>query len=190
MPAGGPRRRGSRPGQGLSRQVGRGFCLRGPPRVGQATTCLAGESVTPRRTHPARTPVPRCSHRSPAAARVRRRQGQEADAGFPGLGQTGPTRAPRYQRHPRSRQHGQTRLGQLRARRQTHYRLARMLARERPDITMLTASQGKLGLFRDAIFVRLARTFRSRVVVHLRGSGYADLRTLEGRWPPISFASF
>jgi glycosyltransferase involved in cell wall biosynthesis len=60
-------------------------------------------------------------------------------------------------------------------------RLVRLLATEHPDIAMLTASQGRFGLLRDAIFVRLARLFRSKVVVHLRGSGYAGLRETEGR---------
>ncbi len=60
-------------------------------------------------------------------------------------------------------------------------RLALMLSRARPRVTMLTASQGKLGLLRDGAFGALAVGFRSRLVVYLRGSGYAEIPATQGR---------
>jgi glycosyltransferase involved in cell wall biosynthesis len=59
-------------------------------------------------------------------------------------------------------------------------RLLRLLAKERPEMTLLTASQGKLGLLRDVLFVWTGRAFGSKIVTYLRGSGYADLRANEG----------
>ncbi len=55
-----------------------------------------------------------------------------------------------------------------------------LLARHRPAVTMLTASQGKLGLLRDILLVWNARLFRSKVATYLRGSGYAQTRSNEG----------
>jgi glycosyltransferase involved in cell wall biosynthesis len=57
---------------------------------------------------------------------------------------------------------------------------ARLLVRERPDITMLTASQGTLGLVRDSLLASMGRWFRSKSVIYLRGSGYAELRQTQG----------
>lgn len=58
--------------------------------------------------------------------------------------------------------------------------LLSLLARERPDITLLTLSQGKFALMRDGLFASAARTFRSRTVSYLRGSGYADIARRQG----------
>jgi glycosyltransferase involved in cell wall biosynthesis len=59
--------------------------------------------------------------------------------------------------------------------------LACLLAKERPDALLLTASQGTLGLIRDGLFVFLGRVFGARIVTYLRGSRYAELRTRQGR---------
>ena len=59
--------------------------------------------------------------------------------------------------------------------------LVHMLAKERPHMVLLTASQGKFGLLRDALFVWIARLFGSKVVTYLRGSRYAETRVNEGR---------
>lgn len=58
--------------------------------------------------------------------------------------------------------------------------LLRLLAKERPQVTLLTASQGKLGLLRDVLFVWAGRAFGSKIVAYLRGSDYAKLRANEG----------
>jgi len=59
--------------------------------------------------------------------------------------------------------------------------LAGLALRKRPDVTLLTASQGTLGLLRDGLLVLTSRMFRSKVVCYLRGGGYADLRATRGR---------
>jgi hypothetical protein len=59
-------------------------------------------------------------------------------------------------------------------------RMAHLLWRERPAITLLTASQGKYGLLRDVLFALIASLLGSSVVTYLRGSGYADVRADEG----------
>jgi glycosyltransferase involved in cell wall biosynthesis len=56
-----------------------------------------------------------------------------------------------------------------------------LLVKERPDLVLLTASQGTLGLIRDGLFVLLGRAFDARVVTYLRGSRYADMRDTQGR---------
>lgn len=58
--------------------------------------------------------------------------------------------------------------------------LARLLARERPRVTLLTASQGTLGLVRDSLLAAVSRRFRSKSVIYLRGSGYAKLGETQG----------
>jgi glycosyltransferase involved in cell wall biosynthesis len=60
-------------------------------------------------------------------------------------------------------------------------RLRMVLAREKPDVTLLTASQGTLGLMRDALLVAVGHSFKSRIVTYLRGSQYADIRAIRGR---------
>ncbi|MBN1461288.1 MAG: glycosyltransferase [Armatimonadetes bacterium] len=60
-------------------------------------------------------------------------------------------------------------------------RLIRRLVKDRPDVMLLTISQGRFGLIRDALFVHAARVTRCRVVSYLRGSGYADVRAKQGR---------
>jgi glycosyltransferase involved in cell wall biosynthesis len=59
-------------------------------------------------------------------------------------------------------------------------RLLRLLAKERPQVTLLTASQGRLGLLRDILFVWAGRASGSKIVTYLRGSEYAKLRANEG----------
>jgi glycosyltransferase involved in cell wall biosynthesis len=59
--------------------------------------------------------------------------------------------------------------------------LVHLLWRERPDVTLVTASQGKFALMRDWLFVSLSRAFGARVVTYLRGGGYAELRARQGR---------
>lgn len=58
--------------------------------------------------------------------------------------------------------------------------LTHLLRTTRPDVVLLTASQGLLGLLRDGLFVSTARMFRTRVVAYLRGSKYADMRREQG----------
>ncbi len=58
--------------------------------------------------------------------------------------------------------------------------LVGLLARKRPQVVMLTVSQGLFGLVRDALLVCAARAFRAKVVAYLRGSGYAEVRIKEG----------
>jgi glycosyltransferase involved in cell wall biosynthesis len=53
-------------------------------------------------------------------------------------------------------------------------------ARRRPNITLLTASQGKFGLLRDVLLVMMSRAFGSKIVTYLRGSRYAQVGDLEG----------
>jgi glycosyltransferase involved in cell wall biosynthesis len=59
--------------------------------------------------------------------------------------------------------------------------LVRLLRRERPDVVLLTVSQGKFALIRDGLFVSLSRTHKARTVSYLRGSGYAKMRERQGR---------
>jgi glycosyltransferase involved in cell wall biosynthesis len=59
-------------------------------------------------------------------------------------------------------------------------RLALLVAKKRPALTVLTASQGTLGLMRDALLATTSRALGSPVVIYLRGSGYADLQATEG----------
>ncbi len=59
-------------------------------------------------------------------------------------------------------------------------RHAALLLRERPGVTLLTASQGTLGLLRDCLLASLSHLFHSRTVIYMRGSGYADLRATRG----------
>ena len=59
-------------------------------------------------------------------------------------------------------------------------RLRQLLVSERPELVLMTASQGTLALLRDLLFARTAHSSGSRVVAYLRGSGYADLRTRRG----------
>ena len=58
--------------------------------------------------------------------------------------------------------------------------LVGMIVKYRPDVVLLTASQGRLALLRDALFVLVARVFRRRVATYLRGSGYAAVRARQG----------
>lgn len=51
----------------------------------------------------------------------------------------------------------------------------------RPDLVLLTASQSRLALLRDWLFVMVSKVFGTRVVVYLRGSGYGTLGAREGR---------
>ena len=60
-------------------------------------------------------------------------------------------------------------------------RLVRLCLHDRPDVTLLTASQGTLGLLRDALLAGIGRIFGSKLAVYMRGSGYADLRSARGR---------
>jgi glycosyltransferase involved in cell wall biosynthesis/ubiquinone/menaquinone biosynthesis C-methylase UbiE len=60
-------------------------------------------------------------------------------------------------------------------------RLVRLLWRERPDVTLLTVSQSRFALARDWLFVMLSRVFATPAVGYLRGSGYADMRSRQGR---------
>jgi glycosyltransferase involved in cell wall biosynthesis len=64
--------------------------------------------------------------------------------------------------------------------------LGSLIVRHRPDMVLLTASQGRLALFRDALFVLVARTSGRRVVTYLRGSGYARIRASQGRAADIA----
>lgn len=50
-----------------------------------------------------------------------------------------------------------------------------LLLTKRPALVYLTLSQNKVALVRDWLFVKVSRLLGSRVVAHLRGSGYADL---------------
>jgi glycosyltransferase involved in cell wall biosynthesis len=60
------------------------------------------------------------------------------------------------------------------------FELAGLIVRHRPDVVLLTASQGKLALMRDALMVLIARGLRRRVVTYLRGGGYASVRARQG----------
>ena len=68
-------------------------------------------------------------------------------------------------------------------------RLIRLLRAERPDVVLLTASQGLMGLVRDGLFVSLSRTYRVRTVTYLRGSRYAELKERQGRIAATVFSS-
>jgi glycosyltransferase involved in cell wall biosynthesis len=59
--------------------------------------------------------------------------------------------------------------------------LSRLLRAHSPQVTLLTASQGTLGLLRDAILALISRGFGSLIAVYMRGSEYADLRKTQGR---------
>jgi glycosyltransferase involved in cell wall biosynthesis len=61
-------------------------------------------------------------------------------------------------------------------------RLVRCLSKERPDVMLLTVSQGRLALLRDRLFTSVALVFGTKVAAYLRGSGYADLQRLQGRF--------
>lgn len=50
-----------------------------------------------------------------------------------------------------------------------------LLRRHRPALTYLTLSQGRPAIVRDWLFTATATLLGSRVVLHLRGSGYADV---------------
>ncbi len=69
------------------------------------------------------------------------------------------------------------------------WQLLRLLDRKRPQVTLLTASQGRLGLMRDVLFVWSARGFGSKVVTYLRGSRYADTRANEGGFASVALRS-
>jgi glycosyltransferase involved in cell wall biosynthesis/SAM-dependent methyltransferase len=60
------------------------------------------------------------------------------------------------------------------------WQLNRVLRKTKPDVALLTASQGRFALLRDALFVFFARSHGASVATYLRGSRYADLRALEG----------
>ncbi len=59
--------------------------------------------------------------------------------------------------------------------------LLSLLRRERPQVALLTVSQGRFALIRDAIFAALSRAFGAATVAYLRGSGYADMRARQGQ---------
>jgi glycosyltransferase involved in cell wall biosynthesis len=69
------------------------------------------------------------------------------------------------------------------------WQLLRLLDRKRPQVTLLTASQGKFGLMRDVLFVWAARGFSSKVVTYLRGSRYAETRANEGLVAAVALRS-
>jgi glycosyltransferase involved in cell wall biosynthesis len=69
------------------------------------------------------------------------------------------------------------------------WQLLRLLDRNRPQVTLLTASQGKFGLMRDVLFVWAARGFGSKVVTYLRGSRYAETRANEGMFAAVALRS-
>jgi glycosyltransferase involved in cell wall biosynthesis/2-polyprenyl-3-methyl-5-hydroxy-6-metoxy-1,4-benzoquinol methylase len=56
-----------------------------------------------------------------------------------------------------------------------------VLIRQRPDIVLLTVSQGRLGLVRDSLVAGLSRALGARTAAYLRGSGYASIPTEQGR---------
>jgi glycosyltransferase involved in cell wall biosynthesis/2-polyprenyl-3-methyl-5-hydroxy-6-metoxy-1,4-benzoquinol methylase len=58
--------------------------------------------------------------------------------------------------------------------------LDRVLGKTKPDLALLTASQGRFALLRDALFVYFARSRGASVATYLRGSRYAELRSREG----------
>jgi glycosyltransferase involved in cell wall biosynthesis len=59
--------------------------------------------------------------------------------------------------------------------------LVRLLAGEKVQVSLLTASQGTLGLIRDGLLALIIRASGSLLVVYLRGSGYANIRATRGR---------
>jgi glycosyltransferase involved in cell wall biosynthesis/ubiquinone/menaquinone biosynthesis C-methylase UbiE len=58
--------------------------------------------------------------------------------------------------------------------------LVRLLRRERPQVALLTASQGKFALVRDWLLAYLCRHFGACTTTYLRGSGYAQIRANQG----------